>query len=388
MQSEFSGFQAKPSRSSLFIGFSLLLALQACSPPEPVAEPVRAVKVVQVGTRALLGQTEFAGEVKARVESALGFRVAGKLLSRTAQLGQVVQAGQVLAQLDPQDYRLATQAAQAQLSAALINRDLAAAELKRFQDLQAQGFISAVELDRRDAAYKAAHAQWEQARAQAAAQSHQGDYTTLRADVSGVVTSVDAEPGQVLAVGMPVLRVAQKGPRDAVFALPEDRQAQLPVGSKVLVRLWGTGQTAQGSVRERAASADPVTRTYSVKVGLPDDFAAPLGSTVSLQPTATDASTVPVITLPTQALRQEGKGTAVWVLDSASMQVRSVPVTVARTDLNEVVIGAGLTPGQWVVATGVHVLTPGQKVSIYQEPGAAALPLAPASSAASSAKGA
>ncbi len=367
---------------ALPLGLVLAGALAGCSPTEPPAEPVRSVKVIQVGARSLQAQGEFAGEVKARVEAALGFRVAGKVISRSVQLGQTVQAGQVLAQLDPQDYGLASQAAQAQVSAAKTNLDLAAADVKRFQDLHRQGFISATELDRREAAWKAAQAQWEQAQAQAAVQTHQRDYTTLRADVVGVVTAVDVEPGQVVSAGMPVVRLAQKGPRDAVFALPEDLVAQWSAGTRVQVRAWGTGALTQGSVRERAAAADPVTRTYAVKVSLPEDFAAPLGATVSVQPVAVGAGSAPVLTLPTQALRQDGKHTAVWVLDMATMQVRSVNVSVASTDLNEAVIGSGLTPGQWVVATGVHVLTPGQKVSLYQERGTAPAP------AASRAKGA
>lgn len=372
---------------ALSLGLALAGALAGCSQPEPPAQPVRSVKVIQVGSRGQQAQGDFAGEVKARVESALGFRVAGKVISRAVQLGQTVQAGQVLAQLDPQDYSLASQAAQAQVSAAQTNRDLAAADVKRFQDLHKQGFISATELERREAAWKAAQAQWEQAQAQAAMQTHQRDYTTLRADVAGVVTAVDVEAGQVVSAGMTVVRLAQKGPRDAVFALPEDMVNQMTVGSRVQVRVWGTGGVTQGSVRERAAAADPVTRTFTVKVGLPEDFTAPLGSTVTVQPLAVGTGAAPVLALPTQALRQDGQHTAVWVLDMPTMQVRSVNVSVVSTDMNEVVIGSGLTPGQWVVATGVHVLTPGQKVSLYQERGAPPSAL-PAASAASRAKGA
>jgi RND family efflux transporter MFP subunit len=140
-------------------------------------------------------------------------------------LGSTVKPGQVLARIDAQDLMLAQTAAQAAVAAARTNRDQAGADYKRFVDLQRQGFISAAELERRDSAFKAAQAQLEQAKAQADVQVNQAGYAQLRADAAGVVTGVDAEPGQVVAAGTPVLRVAQDGPRDIVFAVPEDQVA-------------------------------------------------------------------------------------------------------------------------------------------------------------------
>ena len=360
---------------------TVALWLAGCSRPEPPPEPGRSVKLLTVGVNALQLQLEYAGEVRARVESRLGFRVAGKLVQRQAELGQRVKAGQVLAQLDPQDYQLAAQAAQAQVSAAQTQRDLAAADLKRYAALKEQNFISGAELERRQAALQAAQATLAQARAQSSSQGNQAGYTRLLADVAGVVTSIEAEPGQVVAAGTPVLRIAQDGPRDVVFAVPEDKVAQMAPGQTVSVRAWSGGEVLTGRVREVAASADPVTRTYAVKVGLDGlngtTAAPPLGSTVYVTPQGLGHAGTQAITLPTTALRQQGQGTAVWVYDPASATVRSQTVEIASADGNAAVVAAGLEPGMQVVAAGVHVLSPGQKVTVYQSK----QPVAPASKA-------
>jgi RND family efflux transporter MFP subunit len=353
--------------------FAATLVLAACSRPAPVEEPVRAVKVMTVRLGGLQATQEFSGEVRPRIESRLGFRVAGKLVSREVELGQRVKAGQVLARLDPQDYRLAADAAQAQLGAAVTNRDLAAADFKRFKELREQNFISGAELERREASLKAAQAQVDQAQAQLAAQRNQGAYTSLVADAPGVVTAIEAETGQVVSAGQPVVRMAQDGARDAVFAVPEDKLNLMRQGSAVEVSVWPGQTQLAGRVRELSASADPVTRTYQVKVALEGRQLPPLGATVTVQPKARSEERNSAIKLPTSALRQDGQATAVWVLDTKSMTVQSQPVQIATADGNEAVIAAGLHEGQQVVVAGVHVLSPGQKVTLYQEKAATAL---------------
>ena len=355
-------------RGARLWGVGLLAAaafLGGCSKPPPAEEPVRAVKLLTVGESAYGSGYEYAADVRPRVEARLGFRVAGKITRRAVELGQRVQAGQLLAQVDATDYQLAADAARAQVSSATTQRDLAAADLKRFQGLRDQGFISAAEIERRTAQLKAAQATLDQARAQLSSQGHQAGYTQLLADAPGVVTGIEAEVGQVVSAGTPVVRVAQDGPRDVVFAVPEDRVAGVRAGQVVDVRAWASDVRWTGTVREVAASADPVTRTFTVKVALAGD-APPLGATVYVLPRQSGAQGVPVIKLPTSALRQAGQGSAVWVFDAASGTVQSQPVEVATADGNEVVITAGLKPGMQVVATGVHVLSPGQKVSVYK----------------------
>ena len=360
------------------LGAALLLA--GCSKPAAPEEPVRAVKVLTVGVDAFTSGQEFAGEVKAQVESRLSFRVGGKIIKRQAELGQRVKAGQVLAQLDPQDYRLAADAARAQVAAVETQRDLAAADYKRYKELKEQNFISGAELERRETTLKAAQAQLAQAKSQLAVQGNQANYAVLLADVSGVVTAVEAEAGQVVSAGTPVLRIAADGPRDVVFAVPEDKVTSIKVGLPVKVRVWSQNAELTGKVREVSASADPATRTYPVKVTLDTREPPLLGATVYVQPQGLGGSGVQVIKLPTSALRQEGKGSAVWVLDKASMTIKSQTIQIATADGNEAVIAAGLQPGMLVVSAGVHVLSPGQKVTIYQ-PKVAVAPASPAQAA-------
>lgn len=341
----------------------VLASLLGCSRPAPPQEPVRAVKVITLAAQSVQAPREFAAEVRARVESRLGFRVGGKLLARPVEVGQQVQPGQVLAQLDPQDFRLAVDAARAQLAQAQSNHDLAAADHRRFQALRAQNFISPAEWERRVSVYQAAQAQLAQSRAQLAALDNQSDYTRLRADTAGVVTAVWAERGQVLAAGTPVVQVAQQGARDVVFAVPEHRLADFRPGTEVQVRPWSESASLKAVVREVGASADPVTRTFSVRAGLigAADLALGRSVTVELPPPLV----APVIKLPTSALRQDGQASAVWLLDPASMTVRSQTVQLSGVDGNEVLVASGLQPGQQVVVAGVHVLAPGQKVTLF-----------------------
>ena len=341
------------------------LALAACGRAPAPQEPVRAVKLVTVGQGALEARHEYAAEVRARIESRLGFRVAGKIVRRAVEPGQRVRAGQLLAELDARDYQLAADGARAQVASALAQRDLAAADLGRYESLRAQGFISHAELERRGAQLKAAQSTLQQAQAQLSSQGNQAAYTRLLADADGVVTGIEAEVDQVVAAGTPVVRLAQDGPRDAVFAVPEDRVAALRLGQPVALRAWSGDARLTGQVREIAASADPVTRTFAVKVALAG-AAPPLGATLTAVPQAEGAPAAPVLKLPTTALRQEGQGSAVWVYEPASGSVRSQAVQVAGADGNQAVIAAGLTPGMRVVASGVHVLAPGQKVTVYQ----------------------
>jgi membrane fusion protein, multidrug efflux system len=350
----------------VLIASGALLVLSACSKPVPPVEPVRAVKVIKVGEGGLVMTHEYSGEVRARVESRLGFRVAGKLIKRQAEVGQRVKAGQVLAQIDPQDYKLAADAGRAQVAAASTNRDLAAADFKRFQTLKDQNFISGAELERREATLKAAQAQLDQAQVQLKSQGNQAGYATLVADVSGIITAVEAEPGQVVNAGTPVVRIAQDGPRDVVFSVPEDRVGQLKVGATVDIKRWADTGDMQGRVREIGASADPVTRTFPVKVAVDAASAPALGSTVYVVPTNSTEG-VQAIKLPTSALFQQSQASYVWVLDPASMTVKDTPVQIATADGNEAVIAAGIKPGQLVVTAGVHVLQAGQKVTIYKE---------------------
>lgn len=364
----------KKTTLNLFAVAAVVAVLAACSKPAPLEEPIRAVKVVTVGFDNFASGYEFAGEVKAQVESRLGFRVGGKIIKRQAELGQRVKAGQVLAQLDPQDYKLGVDTARAQLQVAATNRDLAAADFKRYAALKDQNFISGAELDRRDSVLKAAQAQVDQAQAQLAVQGNQASYAVLKADVSGIVTAIEAEAGQVVTAGAMVVRIAADGVRDVVFSVPEGIVGSIRPGMAVKVR--GLAQNTQGgppammpaTVREVSASADPATRTFQVKLALGGGASPPLGATVYVLPEGLGGvQGAPVIKLPTSALWRNGQSSAVWVLEPASMTVKAQTVEVATADGNDAVIASGLQPGMLVVSSGVHVLSPGQKVTIYKE---------------------
>ena len=360
-------------RSTLLVSLLGAAVLSACSKAEPLSAPIRAVRTMTVASESAGGAYEYAAEVRARTESRLGFRVGGKVVRRAVNVGDSVKAGQVLAQLDPEDLKLGQAAAQAALVAAQANLDQTQADFKRFKELRDQGFISSAELERRETALKAAQAQFDQARAQASVQGNQAGYSTLVADANGVITGVDAEPGMVVAAGAPVVRLAHDGPRDVVFNVPEDKvglvKGLAAQPGKLSVRLWGHNEVLPASVREIAAAADPATRTFAVKADL---ARTPASVTVRLGQTASVRAELPrqtgVTKLPLSALREAQGGTAVWVVDKQTMTVSSKPVRVAGAEGNEAVIAGGVEPGQVIVTAGVHVLNPGQQVKFYIDP--------------------
>jgi membrane fusion protein, multidrug efflux system len=353
------------------LGLSLLALLAACSKPAPAPEPIRAVRTQKVSTESATAQQEYAGEIKARTETRLSFRVGGKLMSRAVNLGDEVKAGQVIAQLDPSDLKLGQEAAAASLRAAQANWDQVSADLKRYQELHGQGFIGGAELERRQTAVKAAQATLDQARAQVGVQGNQTQYTRLVADAAGVVTGVDAEPGTVVAAGTPIVRLALAGARDVVFNVPEDRvasaRALLKQPGALEVRLWGAaGEPVRATLRELAAAADPTTRTFVAKADLSAAGDVRLGrtATVAFDLVKRDA----VTRLPLAAVMEQGGKSVVWLLDPATMTVKPQPVQIAGADGNLVLVGGGVQPGQEVVTAGVHVLTAGMKVKRYIEP--------------------
>lgn len=363
--------KAKPMiRIHALLALSAAALLTACSRPAPAPEPVRAVRTLTLDAGTAGGAHAYAAEVRARTESRLGFRVPGRLSVRHAEVGQLVKAGATLAQLDPEDLRLQQAVAAAAQQAAQTSLDLARADFKRYKDLREQGFISAAELERRDTTLKAAQAQFDQTKAQATLQGNQAAYATLTAPVAGVVTGTEVEPGAVLAAGAPVLRLAHDGPRDVVFSVPEDAAAMVRKlkgqAGAVQVRLWGQAGALgvlPGTVREVAAVADAATRTFLVRADLGKaDVQLGQTATVSLA----QAPRAGVIKLPLTAVMQQQGQPAVWLLDKASMTVKVQPVVVAGADGNSVVVASGLAAGQTVVTAGVHTLTPGQKVKLYE----------------------
>ncbi len=367
-------------RSALLVS-SIAVLLVACSKAPQAPEPLRAVKTMVIASASAGGTYEYAGEIRARVESRLGFRVGGKMTERPVNVGDAVKVGQLLARLDPRDLRLGEDVARAAVASAAVNLQQADADFKRYRDLKDQGFISGAEFERRETTLKVAKAQLEQARAQSGVQGNQAGYAALTADAGGVVTGVDVEPGMVVAAGASVVRLAHDGPRDVVFSVPEDKvgliQAIEARQGTVKVRLWSSGvATVPAKIREISAAADPATRTFLVKADLGEADAPRLGQTATV---AVDTPRVAGIArVPLSALKEDHGKSTVWIVDAASMTTVSRLVTIGGAEGNDAVVLTGLRPGDRVVTAGVHVLSPGQKVRLYSDPEA---PLAAASGA-------
>ncbi len=335
----------KPSH--LLPALAALLAACAQEAPPPAPPPV--VKTIMVGQAAADAARTYSGEVRARHETALAFRIGGKLVERRVDAGAVVKPGQLLARLDAADVALQAEQAKAQLA-------LAEADARRYRELRGKNFVSAAALDARETALKAAQSQAGLARNQAA-------YASLAADHAGVIAAVLAEPGQVVATGQPVFRLARDGEREVAIALPENALDGLKPGAEAEVSLWATDKRYRGRLRELAPAADPATRTYAARITLPDpDAAVVLGrtATVRFRPASHHEPVVPLA-----ALFQQGEGHAVWIL-GADGAVSLRPVTVAAYTDGGASIAAGLAAGERIVAAGVHKLVAGQQVRVAQ----------------------
>ena len=344
------------------LALSALVLLAACSKPEVHTETPRPVLTQTVVPGAASTRDVYSGEIRARLETDLAFRVGGKLVARLADAGARVTRGKVLARLDPADAHLAAQASAAQLASADGDLTLAKAELDRHADLLAKKFISQSAFDLKQNAFNVAHARVDQARSQAAITSNQAGYTTLVADNDGIVLSVAADPGQVLSSGQAVMRIAYAGEKEVVINAPEGQLARFKPGQAVAIALWSDASTVfPGRIREIAGGADPVTRTYSVRVSALNPPAnAKLGMTANVLFTSGEDPSL--VLLPLSSLARQGSEAAVWVVDPASQQVKLRAVTIGQFREDGVTITQGLHPGDVVVTAGVHKLRENQVV--------------------------
>lgn len=337
-------------------------ALVACSKPAPPLEDVRPVRVINLASDTAGERLEFSGDVRPRYESQLGFRVGGKIVERKVDVGATVKRGDVLMRLDPQDLRLAESQARATLRAAETERDLARADYKRHVDLRAQNFVSQAVLDTKQSALKAAQANVDAARAGLRGQANQSNYASLAADADGVVTAIEAEVGQVVQPGSPVVRVARTVEKEVVIGIPEDKVGQLRAASDVTVRLWANEAVAiPGKIREVSPVADPATRTYTVKVAIPENAEVRLGMTATVE-LATGGNGAAGLRLPLSALVQHKGASSVWIVENGA--VKLVPVQVVGQVRNDVLVTGQVAAGQNVVTAGVNLLRNGQKVRI------------------------
>lgn len=311
--------------------------------------------------------TRYAGEVRARYETDLAFRVAGRVQARKVEVGTAVAAGQVIATLDPQDYALAAGAARAQLSAAEAEAKLARQDLQRYEELRAKNFISQAELDRRRTASDAALARVHELRAEAARQGNQQTYTRLTAPHAGVVTAISFETGQVVAAGQPVARLARNGEFEVRIDVPENALDELRTAKGLTIRLWSSpGKQYPGRLRELSPMADAATRTYSARVSfVKPDTDVKLGMTATVE-LAEDTATG--VSVPQTALFRVDGRPQVWVVDRRTGRVATRSVEIGALSGERATIASGLAIGEWVVTAGVHKIAPHQQVRLV-EPG-------------------
>ena len=351
----------------LSIAIALAL-LSACGKPAPQAEAPR--PVIALPALASDGTTvaQFPGEVHARYEMPLSFRVPGQLISRDAHLGDTVKKGQVLARIDDADAGRNQASAQAALEAAEHRLAFAAQQRDR-DDAQAKAnLISQLQLDQTHDAYATALAGRDQARQQLSLAQNQSRYTTLVADRDGRITSEQAEVGQVVAAGQAIFGFAWSGERDVFIDVPEDRVAGVAAGQAATVTLPAMpGRTWSGRVRDMSPAADPQARTYRIKLALDANAAdIPLGMTA--QVALSGGSAAASVRLPATALFHQGEHPAVWVLRPNDSTLELRPVTVLRYTERDVFIGTGLHAGEQVVMQGVHTVTAGEKVTPIAPP--------------------
>ena len=333
----------------------MIASLGACKAEKAADEEVvRPVKVAILAPASSGRVLTYSGVVRARVESAVGFRVAGKIVERRVNIGDRLDAGQVIARLDDTDLKLAEGSAKSTLNAARTRRDVASINLERAKPLLPKGFISKAAFDIRRNEMDAASAALETAESQLSQATNAVAYTTLRADTAGVVTSVTAEPGQVVNAGQPVITLAGAGETEIAIAVPEQEAGRLSVGRSAQIKLWAAPHDSiDGRIREIAGQAEAASRTYAVRIAI----GAP-PPTMRLD----DESASMVVPI---AAVTESQGTpVVFVVDPENKRVRKTPVTLGGTTEDGIRINGGLQAGEMVVSAGVQFLHDGMPVRL------------------------
>lgn len=343
-----------------------------CSDQDKQTQAVsRPVKVFRTEDTATVGVMSFAGEVRARIETPLSFRVAGKLLERKVDVGDQVHKGQLLAILDGNDYRLAVQGLKAQLASAQADSNFLRDDLARYRELLAQQVISPPEFERHETAYTTARERTAALEAQLAQALNQLTYTELHADRDGVVTALAVEAGQVLAAGQAVVTLAQLDEKEIHFDVPEHRLAEIQRQQAVNVSLWlDDNRLLKAKIREISSAAEPASRTYRVKASLLEGMdAAQLGMTATVHIAANTASGIAIPLSAVYTPQNQPDHPTVWLVDEQAATVKSVPVRLGKTLAGERIAVEGLVTGQLLVSAGVQRLAEGQAVRLPEGSG-------------------
>jgi RND family efflux transporter MFP subunit len=346
---------------SLLTATALLTACSEETDVEPAnARPVRTTTVEKSpGAKPLV----LTGRIEAADEAALGFRISGRMIERTVGIGDRVEAGQIVARLEPQNEMNALRSAQANVAAARAAVTQASNRFERQETLLGQGWTTRAQFDDAEKTRATAAAQLDSAEAQLKAAEDQVSFTDLEADAPGIVTATGAEPHEVVQAGQMIIRLARESGRDGVFDVPAQILRSIPADATIEVRLADDPTVrAVGRVRTVAPQADPTTRTFEVKVGLtgpPETMR--LGATVNGQ---VELDTLTAIEIPASALTKTNRQPAVWIVDPANLSVSLRNVEVTRFDPTSVLISEGLDVGDVVVTAGVQALHPGQKIRL------------------------
>lgn len=361
--------------SALVLALGPMLALAACkeevAKTEP-SEPVRPVRVVEVGATASARPIVYSGTVKARVEAPLSFRVGGKIVDRKVDIGDHVEAGQAIANLDPADLQLALKAAEAGVASAEAQKTVADDALGRARQLYEKGFATKAQLDSAQLAADQAAAQVQNTTSARNQAANQTAYAALLADGPGIITDVRSDRGQVVAAGTPVVTLARDGAKEIAVAVPEQDVRFFAKDATVEVSFWAEPDLAvKGKVREVAGSADAVARTFAIRVTIPDEPRIRLGMTATVKAEVPVADAGPVV--PLTALAEADGKPIVWVVDRQSATVAPRPVKVGAAAADGVRVSEGLARGDLVVTAGAQFMSPGKKVRLPDKIATAAL---------------
>ncbi len=347
-------------RSHLLVLAAALLVAGCSAETAPAPTSQRPVQVQLVKFETGVAARDFVGVVRARYETDLAFRVGGKIVARIVNVGDRVRAGDVIARLDPQDLQLQVESAEAELAAATSSLTQAAAELQRYATLKDRGFAAIAEFDRRKAANDEAEGRLARARRAVELARNQLTYADLKADADGVITATSAEAGQVMAVGQAVARLAHRGEKEAVIALPETWLGEAQQASAT-VRLWSDRDRGfQARLRELSPQAEPVTRTFAARFTIRDaDDTVAFGMTATV--TLERERETPVAKLPLGSILNRGTGPMVYVVDATGALVLR-PVSVAAFTGKSALVSSGINDGDRIVTLGVHMLEAGLRV--------------------------
>lgn len=355
-----------PLATVLALGISL--ALGGCLPEKEAAAPVEKAEAIRL-VRSIIVQSgpvtpnlKFSGEIKARYESQLAFRVAGKIVERKVDVGDTVKAGQVLFRLDARDFRLAESSAKAALNQARAEQSLAQQNFSRFEELKTRGLVSNADYDRYATALSSSSEQVQRAKVALTQARNQSSYSTLKADNDGIINVINAEVGQVVAAGQAVAQVERQGSLEAEIAVPEQQRAQIQRDTPATIQLWASpGKTYQATVREISPSADPITRTYRTRLNIDNGDALKPGMTANIEIASTSRE---AILLPLSAMSTKSAQPQVWRIDTETLTAQPVDITTGELLNNDIEIISGVNPGDRIVTAGANLLIPGQTVRI------------------------